>query len=221
LEERQIRLKWDRKKVKISPSEDSIASLLSEFGIVQSVEFLGKKGNQALVTFQDPSSCQPCVDAFLQSKEMRAKYVFVGSQNERMEEQEDDDEDINHNKKQEDEVEPISSNKGSRRTNRDNESLEEWRIRQAAEREGLLREMQLDDIDQESTMTTSVNPTNGPVLKQRDQKQPKSSNRERRGSSTLPFPLPFPDSDDLHDMTPYEKLCATEGILLENLLTSD
>ena len=42
------------------------------------MEFLGKKGNQAMVTFRDASSCRPCVDAFRDSKEMRAK--FVGSQ---------------------------------------------------------------------------------------------------------------------------------------------
>ena len=33
---------------------------------------------QAMVTFRDASSCRPCVDAFRDSKKMRAK--FVGSQ---------------------------------------------------------------------------------------------------------------------------------------------
>eukprot|EP00566_Odontella_aurita_P021525 CAMPEP_0113599884 /NCGR_PEP_ID=MMETSP0015_2-20120614/42403_1 /TAXON_ID=2838 /ORGANISM="Odontella" /LENGTH=226 /DNA_ID=CAMNT_0000508087 /DNA_START=122 /DNA_END=798 /DNA_ORIENTATION=+ /assembly_acc=CAM_ASM_000160 len=51
LEGRQVRVKWSRKKVGISHSEHSLASLLSKFGDVTKVELIGAKGNAALVTF--------------------------------------------------------------------------------------------------------------------------------------------------------------------------
>jgi DnaJ family protein C protein 17 len=120
---RQVRLKWDRKKMSMSsPSEDSIASLFQEkFGTVEHVEFLGSKGNQALVTFADAASCRPCVDFYLNSAEMRAK--FVGSRKEREEQEE------------------VLAPKTERRRG-ETESLQERRLRQQGEREELLREME-------------------------------------------------------------------------------
>ena len=44
-------------------------------GGVESVELIGAKGNQALVTFADGSSCVKCDDAFRTSETMRATFV--------------------------------------------------------------------------------------------------------------------------------------------------
>jgi DnaJ homolog subfamily C member 17 len=194
LEERQIRLKWDRKKVKISPSEDSIASLLSPFGDVERVEFLGKKGNQALVTFHDASSCRPCVDAFANSKEMRAK--FVSSSHKEREDASDKDEN---------EPEPASF-RGKESRGRDAETLEDWRVRQAAERERLVREMQ-DEGDGEGV---KVNLSKDVTM----EVQPLGTTRD------APFPLPFPVSDKLQGLSPFEKLRAMEEHILGTLLTA-
>lgn len=76
LETRQIRLKWSRKRVKPSPTEESLARQLSaKFGLVQAVEFIGRKGNAALVTFAQASATHTCVDFYQTSPEMRATYV--------------------------------------------------------------------------------------------------------------------------------------------------
>ena len=56
IEDRQVRLRWSRKRMKVSPSEHSLAQLMSnKFGPVESVEILGSKGNSALITFQNAS----------------------------------------------------------------------------------------------------------------------------------------------------------------------
>jgi DnaJ family protein C protein 17 len=125
LQFRQVRLKWDRKKMTMSsPSEDSIASLFQKkFGTVERVEFLGSKGNQALVTFANAASCRPCVDFYLNSSEMRAK--FVGSRKEREEQEE-----------------VLAPKKERPKRRRETESLEERRLRQQGEREELLRQME-------------------------------------------------------------------------------
>lgn len=84
LENRQVRLKWSRKRISVSPSEASIASELKRFGNIEAVDLLGAKGNMALVTFSDPSSCGPCVEAYSMSSEMRAH--LVGNRRQRDEE---------------------------------------------------------------------------------------------------------------------------------------
>jgi DnaJ family protein C protein 17 len=197
LEERQVRLKWDRKKIKISPSDDSIASLMSQFGIVEAVEFLGKKGNQALVTFQDASSCRPCVHAYASSKEMRAK--FVGDRKDQEEEEEDTEEQENN--------EPRPTSRMSR--SRDSETLEERRLRQAAEREALLRQMQqggAEDADGNQAMG--------------EESLPKSkSSRKPDTGRTIPFPIPFPDTEKLRGLLPSKKLEALEEDILGGLIT--
>lgn len=198
LEDRQVRLKWDRKKMKISPSEDSIASLLSQFGTVEQVELLGKKGNQALVTFQDAASCQPCVQAYANSKEMRAK--FVGSRKNREEEEEEEDEN-------EQMPETLSSRipSGSRHM----ESLDGRRIRQAEERERLLRELQEDDGE--------IGDEKKEQGEDESHKAGLASKKNRR-RSTVHFPLPFPDSEDLVALSPFDKLRKMEEHILGKLL---
>jgi curved DNA-binding protein CbpA len=139
LEHRQVRIKWDRKKISTSPSEDSIAALLTQFGRVEGVEFLGSKGNQVLVTFKSAESCRPCVHFYLYSKEMRAK--FVGSRKEEEEQRNEPDQSIN-------------------KLRRDTESLNDRRLRQRGEREELLRQMEQeeesgDQIPQRKTQASS------------------------------------------------------------------
>lgn len=119
----QIRLKWSRKKMKISPSEHSIISLMSSFGKVVSVEMIGLKGNAALVTFVDPSSCSKSVDFYASSDEMRA--TFVG--NRQYEE----------------------SKKPSFPTQHRNEiNTEDWKLKRDTEREQMLRQMEDDEYNE-------------------------------------------------------------------------
>ena len=156
-----------------------------------------------MVTFRDASSCRPCVDAFCDSKEMRAK--FVGSQKDR-EDGDDGDDDDKHEVAREPDGRAATSKASSR--GRDAETLEEWRMRQAVERERLLREMQEEGNGEEATNSGS-NHSSSPTKRPR-----------QHASSNRPFPLPFPDSDHLQGLTSFEKLCALEESILGKLLTT-
>jgi DnaJ family protein C protein 17 len=168
-QKRQVRLRWSRKRLTISPSEDSLRKLLSQqFGDVESVEFIGSKGNSALVTFCSESSCQPCVDFYKSSDEMRATRVMEVSEEELV-----------------DEVRDTS-------TYRDGETLEQRRLRQAAEREALLREMQ--DESTTATKKTTIRPR-----------------------TSTKYPLDFPNDDETNDLTtPLDKLQHWEKKLFHN-----
>eukprot|EP00977_Amphora_coffeiformis_P009175 scaffold2093_cov161-Amphora_coffeaeformis.AAC.5 len=134
---RQVRLKWSRKRVKVSPSEDSIAKDFGEkFGPVEKVEMIGSKGNAALVTFRSVASCHPCVDYYQNSSEMRATFIQPPSS--------------------ESAKEPATSTPSSRKTpvpqtspttttSRDYESVAEWQARRAAARDALLQQQEQDD----------------------------------------------------------------------------
>jgi DnaJ family protein C protein 17 len=124
-EERQVRLKWSRKKISISPSDDSLAKLLKRFGNVQKVEMLGVKGNAALVTFATASSVSPCVEFYKESDEMRASYVGV-------------------RKGREDERE-AGGGHGFQPDSRATESVADWKLRREMEREELLRRMEAEE----------------------------------------------------------------------------
>lgn len=213
LEERQVRLKWDRKKVKLSHSEDSIAALLSPFGFVEHVEMLGAKGNQALVTFESASSCKPCVDAYATSKEMRAK--FVGKRKDREEEL------LAEGHAGEGTVDStLVENSG-----RDAETLDERRRRQAAEREELLRQLQEEDENGYKHSKSSAT-TSSSRWEDNNEQPPSMSARSRKPGfpiheRTTPFPVPFPDTDNLMHLSPLQKLEAMENDVLGGLLTSD
>jgi DnaJ family protein C protein 17 len=130
LENRQVRVKWSRKKMG-GQSDEMIAKLMKRFGALAHVELIGAKGNSALVTFQDDSSCKPCVDFYLHSDELRASYVNV-------EKRKDEEGSI-----------PLTD---TLNRDRDRESVEERKLRQAAEREVLLRNMELgEENDQEES----------------------------------------------------------------------
>ena len=125
LEARQVRLKWSRKRLSKSPSEHSLAEILEKFGTIEGVELIGGKGNAALITFSNPTSCKQCVDFYRFSEEMRASYV-----GKRKEDQDEVDE--------HEEVPTVT-------LNRDGENLRERQARQLAEREKILREMEEND----------------------------------------------------------------------------
>jgi DnaJ family protein C protein 17 len=201
LEERQVRLKWDRKKSKISPSEDSIASLLSQFGPVEKVELIGSKGNQALVTFADSSSCRPSVDAYATSKEMRAK--FVGTRKDREEEQADHDDN--------DDKSPPS-----RTSERQGENLDDRRLRQAAEREALLRQME----EEEQEDDTAGGGTESQKKTSSDSRK-KATAEEDLSRRLTPFPIPFPDTEAFKNLAALQKLESLERTILGDLLSSE
>ena len=196
LEARQIRLKWDRKKIKISPSEHSIATLLTKkIGNVTQVEILGPKGNQALVTFELATSCRPCVDAYATSKEMRAK--FVGKRKQQEEELEDEQQ------QQQQELPPVSTT--SRQQQR--ETLEDRRLRQGAEREELLRQMEAE----EETVEPGHPKRSKPTL----------DHTSKEYKASRPFPIPMPDTQELENLAPIQKLQVLERSILGNLLSPE
>lgn len=134
LDERQIKLKWSRKKIKISPSEHSLAQLFQIFGKVESVEMLGSKGNLALITFENAGSCEAAVQQYATSDEMRASYVGQRKDREREKELE----------------EPERSRATSESKLPQDPS--DWKMRREAEREALLRQME----DEEGGKTKAV-----------------------------------------------------------------
>ena len=120
---RQIRLKWSRKRIKESPSEDSIARDFGrKFGLVEDVEMIGHKGNAALVTFRDASSCQPCVDFYQSSNEMRVTYIQEPPS------------------KGDTNKVPTAPAAPSSTSARDYESVAEWQARRAAARAAMTQE---------------------------------------------------------------------------------
>lgn len=171
-EDRQIRLKWSRKKCKVSPTEHSLAELMAQqFGPVESVEFLGSKGNAALVTFADPMSCRPCVDMYAESDEMRAAYV--GKRNEM---QQDDN--------------ILSSSLPNERP-----TAKDWKLQRAAEREKLLREMELEETS-------------------------KGSSTQRRAKRKSPYVFPPPLLGD-KNVSPLQLLQEQEMLILKDYLPLD
>jgi DnaJ family protein C protein 17 len=189
LDDRQVRLKWSRKRMRTSPSEHSLAKQLSEFGAVESVEMIGSKGNAALVTFTDAASVAPCVTAYQDSEEMRA--TFVGKRKEREEEREANA----------DVPPPIRTERG-----RDGENVQDWKLRKAAERERLLRELEEEDVGQGASVET-------------DDKS-KKARKPSKGTSN-PFPPPFPSTDDYQNLSSFGKLQHAESLLLKGIVSPE
>jgi DnaJ family protein C protein 17 len=208
LEDRQIRLKWDRKKINISPSEHSIADLLSKFGVVEQVEMIGSKGNQALVTYNDPSSCRSCVDGYATSNEMRAK--FVGKRKKREEEEEE-----NQREKDDDHQQTVSSS--GRRPER--ETLDDRCLRQAAEREALLRQMEAEEEEQQQQGGTNSSTRTGTT--KTAPRGSSNNNNNNSKSSSKPFPTPFPNTPDFQNLSALQKLERLEQTILGNLITPE
>jgi DnaJ homolog subfamily C member 17 len=135
VEERQVRLKWSRRKVGVSPSEDSLAQLMSRFGLVEKVAMLGSKGNLALITFANARSVGPCVDFYKDSDEMRATYISKQSTMDYVN---------GHSATAADHV----FAEGSTTHVRDTESVADWKLRREEERAKVLRAMDAEKQDQ-------------------------------------------------------------------------
>jgi len=208
LEERQIRLKWDRKKMKPSPSEDSLVKLLSErFGPIESVELLGRKGNQALVTFVDQSSCKPCVEFYATSSVMRAK--FVGR---RKEEEEVREEQEYHQVQQQPADDNVHRGPVS-------ESLEDRRMRQAVERERLLRQLEEEEEEgNDSSSKTGKNTSSDAKKKKYMQRRDHNISSSKKISI---FPLLLPDTDDYNGLSPLAALEKFEGFVLGSTMLQE
>jgi curved DNA-binding protein CbpA len=190
LQERQIRLKWSRKKIKAagdsSPSEDSIASMLSaKFGAVDAVQMIGDKGNVALVTFHAESSCTKAVNALLTSDTWRATYV-------------------SKTKQQISEQAASSASKPNNMAHeharRNHETIDEWKARQAMEREALLRQMECNEEDD-------------------DQTTPNDATNDGR-SPRRPFPPSFPEEYNAWALA-LDKLERAEDTLLEGIFSKE
>jgi curved DNA-binding protein CbpA len=121
---RQIRLKWSRKRIRQSPSEDSIAREFGKrFGLVDHVEFIGHKGNAALVTFVQASSVPPCIEYYKSSNEMRATHV-----------KEPSTEETAPSFNSSTATGTTTTTTSTTTTTRDYESVAEWKARRAAAR---------------------------------------------------------------------------------------
>jgi DnaJ family protein C protein 17 len=188
IDDRQVRLKWSRKRMRTSPSEHSLATTLSTFGSVESVEMIGSKGNAALVTFTDSNSVTPCVDAYKDSEEMRAAYV--GKRKEREEEREANA----------DVPPPIRTERA-----RDGENVNDWKLRQAAARERLSRELEEEDVGKVASGDT-------------DDKRTKPRKPTNSKGTSNSFPPSFPSTDDYKNLSPLEKLQHAESLLLKGIV---
>ena len=193
LQDRQVRVKWSRAKM-VSQSDDMIAKLLSDqFGAVENVELIGRKGNAALVTFANSKSCKPCVDHYSNSDKLRASYV-----GRRKDEYDDGNESDNDD---------IVLN--SLRRERDRESVEERKLRQEAERERILRQMESGEYDESFNENQST-------------KFVKKSEKHSKVKSSM-FPPQFPSVADQTQRrkTYFERLEEMERKILRDLVPSD
>ena len=193
-EDRQVRLKWSRKKVIGGVhTKQSLTSIMNDFGDVEEVELLGSKGNSALITFANVSSCKPCVDAYRTSDTMRA--TFVGRSK--------IDDTLRGGQYEEENDEPSLS----KRSSKDTENIQERNLRQAAERERLMRQMELEEAGG-SEGDHAVG----------DKKQSPFQKKDRwaeHNSST--FPPDFPATSEDEGLSPFDLLEKYEKIILGNI----
>ena len=193
-EDRQVRLKWSRKKVIGGVhTKQSLTSIMNDFGDVEEVELLGSKGNSALITFANVSSCKPCVDAYRTSDTMRA--TFVGRRK--------IDDTLRGGQYEEENDEPSLS----KRSSKDTENIQERNLRQAAERERLMRQMELEEAG-----------GSGGDHAVGDKKQSPFQKKDRwaeHNSST--FPPDFPATSEDEGLSPFDLLEKYEKIILGNI----
>ena len=171
LENRQVRVKWSRKKMGGQSDEMLVKLLSSRFGPVDGVELIGSKGNGALVTFRDEASCKPCVDFYSNSEEMRASYVG--------------------NRKGDDDAGagcdiPMEE---TMKRGTDRESVEERKLRQAAEREVLLRKMEMGGDENDGPHTESD-------ANAKAKASSSATSAKREPSKMSMFPPQFPPCDN-------------------------
>ena len=176
-EDRQVRLKWSRKKVVGGVhTKQSLISIMTDFGEVEEVEMLGSKGNAALITFRHESSCKPCVDAYKTSDTMRA--TFVGRRKV--------DDTLHGNQEVVDE--------GRKSGRGGDENLEDRKMRQAAERERLMRQMELEDKGEGGASDTY------------QRSEPLAAKQPTQEKLSSLFPPAFPDTPENKNLSPFEML---------------
>lgn len=196
-EDRQVRLKWSRKKVVGGfHTTQSLKVIMEDFGGVEDVEMLGSKGNAALITFANASSCKDCVNAYRNSKTMRA--TFVGRRKVDDTRSGSDFRETHHA--------PTS-------TSRDNESLEEHNLRRAAQREKLMRQMELDEAAGDEAAGEAA-PSRTTAARRADD----GWGREERSRS---FPPKFPTTPENEGMSPFELLEKYEKIIFGGIFPSE
>ena len=192
-EDRQVRLKWSRKKVVGGVhTKQSLTSIMKDFGEVEEVEMLGSKGNSALVTFVNQTSCRPCVDAYQNSETMRA--TFVGRR------KIDDTMRGGEHSRDSGDVPPLRS--------QDAENLEERNLRQAAERERLMRQMELEEAGLGDVVGDKSSYQKGTA--------PPSS-RWGQGEQKSSFPPNFPEAPENEGLSPFQLLEKYEKIILSKI----
>ena len=219
LERRQVRMKWSRSKVGKSHSEHSLADELSKFGVVEEVELIGYKGNAALVTFADEKCCRPCVEFYADSDIMRA--TFVGKRKE-----EEGRRPVGIEGKSGDSAVHAGHGAGTSAAyrasqNRDAESVEERKIRQAAEREQLLRQMELEEEGGTADMGESGEHQTGdigPTTSSSSDRFSAEKTKANRWAQSEDFPPPFPLIAEEKDLSPLERLKRFESKVLGSLL---
>jgi DnaJ homolog subfamily C member 17 len=206
LEDRQVRVKWSRKKfdktASSSPSEHSLAELLQEFGEVEQVEMLGSKGNSALVTFRNETSCGPCIQHYAASDVMRASYVGKRKERERQ-----------HEEQEEEKKTAAAAAARQQQPDGNSETMEDWKLRRAAEREELIRQMNEEEIGEQSDSADLVR-------KSKD----RAPKRKARGAASGPYPPPMPTQNDdgyAGLVDPLQRLERAEDILLRGLVPDD
>ena len=194
-EDRQIRLKWSRKKVVGGGhTRQSLTSIMRDFGEVEDVELLGSKGNAALVTFVHESSCKPCVDAYRTSETMRA--TFMGRKKV--------DDTRQHDVGDDEGGAGQSSTYSSRPSTEDHN---ERNLRRAAERERLMRQMEVE----ESGLRDDVDMLKSQAMKTKSDGPPKCT----------PFPPDLPKMPGDEGLTPFQILEKYETIIFESIDQND
>ncbi|KAL3768235.1 hypothetical protein ACHAW5_002998 [Stephanodiscus triporus] len=213
-EDRRVRLKWSRKKVPGgSHTRSSIEDVMSDFGEVENVEMLGSKGNAALVTFANESSCGPCVDAYRTSEVMRATFVGRrkahdvaggGGRGTGRSFVDDDDAD-------DDNFRPSSKGRDSER-----ENLEDRGLRREAERERLMRQMELEEAGGDIggfAVGGENRPSRGDTVHDaRGDRWGSVQQQQRQGKSD--FPPDFPSIPENEGLSPFQLLEKYEKIIL-------
>ncbi len=199
LKQKQIRLKWSRNKMGLQTTQMISQMLSSSFGQVESVELIGKKGNAALVTFVNENSCKLCVDAYLNSDKLRATYVG------RRDNENDDDYD------------DYAMDGSTLNRERDRESVEERKLRQEAEREKILRQMEMD----EQSGNTNTDTTNATSRNHDgDQTQHPSERKESKAKSLFPPLFPATSREKLNDSY-LKRLEEMERTILKDIVPPD
>ncbi|KAL7538912.1 hypothetical protein ACHAXR_008871 [Thalassiosira sp. AJA248-18] len=181
-EDRQVRLKWSRKKVVGGGhTKQSLTLIMKDFGEVEEVEMLGSKGNAALITFVNAASCKLCVVAYRISDIMRA--TFVGRRK--------IDDTMN------DAGQFPDHHMGDVSKSQYTENLEERNLRTAAERERLMRQMELEEAGGDAAGVKIPTQKRAPL---------NADDRQGRGERKSSFPPFFPVIAENEGLGPFELL---------------